>query len=605
MQRFLTFIVEGVLASGDSSEKLKESVVGVAVFDRDAGYDPRSDPVVRVEARRLRAKLEEYYDGLGKEDRIRIDLPKGSYVPVWHWQGEAAREMEAGDIDHARTRSWRRPAIIALSVLAGLAIFLAINEWRSRRFDRGPAAGASPKIRSVAVLPFQNLTADASQEYLIDGLTDEITTDLAKIRTLKVISRTSAQCYRATRKNLPEIARELKVDAIVEGTVLSSQNRVRVTAQLIRAATDSHLWAETYERDASDMFALQAEIAGNIARRIGATVIPVSEREASERPVHPEAYQDYLRGRYLWNKRTLDGIEKSIVFYQHAIQLDPDYGKAYAALGDSYALLSSYGGPAPDDAFTRARQLADQALRLDSSLAEAHTVLAAVKVGYEWDWQGAVREYQRALELNPNYPTAHHWYSLLLSRLGRYREAELQIQRALDLDPLSLIINTDAGEIFFISRKPEQALAHLRRVLELDPQFAEVHLVLGEVYEEKGDWAQAVAEFERAEKLFNGAPNIVALKGHALGLAGRREEALQVVKGLEETATHRYVSPVDIAIAYCGLRQCDRVMKNLEDAYRRRGKGLDIIGTDPLFDPCHSEPQFQALLQKLRLVQPK
>ncbi len=600
MQSFLTYVVEGRLAGGFHSEDLKESVIGMAVFNREAAYDPKSDPVVRVEARRLRTKIEEYYAGPGQLDAIRISLPKGSYVPSWEWQGKA-EELANLPVPPSRTRS-----IILLSLAAALIAVLggvaATGIWKHFLPTRNAPANAS-RIRSLAVLPFRNLSGDPSKDYLVNGLTDELTTELAKVQNLIVISRTSADQYRGTTKNLPEIARELKVDAIVEGTFLNSPSFVRVSAQLIRAATDTNLWGETYERSGSDFFTLDTEIAASIAQQIGLTISPAAREAVIDHPITFAAFEAYLRGRFFWNKRTLEGLEKSIDYYKRAIMLDPNYGKAYAALGDSYVLLSSYGGPSPAESLLRAREAADEALRLDPSLAEAHTVLAAVKIDNDWDWKGATREYQRALRLSPSYPTAHHWFSLHLSRLGRHKEAEAQIKRALELDPLSLIITTDAGEVFYCARNPNQALVYLNRALELDPNFAEAHLVLGKVYEQKGNFSRALAEFQIADKLFGGLPNVWALEGHALALAGKRAEANAIARKLEIVSKQRYVSGVDKAIVYCGLGDASSAMSALDRAYQKRDKGLDILGADPLFDGCRSDARFQALLKRLQLVQ--
>ena len=599
MQRFLTFIVEGRLDGKHNPEELKESIVGMAVFDRHAAYDPKSDPVVRVEARRLRSKLEEYYEGPGKGDDVRINLPKGSYMPLWEWQNEPVTVVEPPQ--HPPAIRSLKPRLLAAGLFIALLILAAgMYKWRERLFALRPVTSADQKIRSLAVLPFRNLSSDPKQEYLVSGLTDEIITDLAKIKSLTVISRTSTECYRASTKHLPEIARELHVDAIVEGTVGSSGKRLRVTAQLIRAATDSHLWAETYERDATDIFALQTEIAQDIAQQIGVALNPPTTA-AGDHPANATAYETYLRGRYFWDKRTLDGLEKSIAYYRQAIQLDPAYAKAYAAMADSYVLLSSYGGPSPSESLLRARDAAERALKLDAGLAEAYTALAAVKIDHDWDWQGATREFERALELSPSYPTAHHWYALHLSRLGHHKRAEAQIQRALELDPLSLIINTDAGEVFYAAKDPDRAMFFLRRVLELDPNFAEAHLVLGKVYEEKHELAQATAEFNSADRLFNDAPNLRALQGHVLALSGKRAEALDIARKLEEDSKARYVSGVDIAMVYCALGDTDRGMRWLDHAYQNDGKGLNIIGSDPLFDGCRADPRFKVLLKNLHL----
>ncbi len=599
MRRFLTFVVEGVLADNGHAGDLKESVIGMAVFDRDAYYDPKNDPVVRVEARRLRSKLEEYYQGPGKQDAIRIEIPKGSYAAIWQWQNQE-EPPEVPNRSHQRWPQWILTTLLAAAVLTVLALLWTRIE--ARRLAEGSHTYGTNKIHSLAILPFRNISGDSSQEYLCAGLTDEITTDLAKIRTLKVISRTSADQYRTTTKRLPEIARELNVDAVVEGTFLSSSNRVRVSAQLIRAATDTHLWADSYQRNGNDLFILQTEIAGNIAREVGATLKPPGEIAATP-PVNPNAYDLYLRGRYLWNQRTRSGLEKSVSYYNRAVQIDPAYAKVYAALGESYVVLSTYGGPTPAEWLTRARSSAQQALRLDPSLAEAHTVLAAVKVAYDRDWQTATAEYQQAIKLNPNYPTAHHWYSLHLSRLGRHAEAKEEIQRALDLDPLSRIINIDAGETFYWAREPDQALLALQRAVELDPNFAQVHVVLGKVYEQKRDFEQALAEFKRADELLPDSPTTLAFIGHALALAGKREQALAIATKLNEISKHHYVSNITLAFLYCALEDSDSAMAWLEKSYREPGESIDFIGAEPLFDGCRSDPRFQALLQRLNLPQ--
>lgn len=313
------------------------------------------------------------------------------------------------------------------------------------------------------------------------------------------------------------------------------------------------------------------------------------------------ARTEYLRGRFFWNKRTLEGLEKSIEYYRQALTLDPDYADAYAAMGDSYVLLSSYGGPEPSQSLKIARENAIRALQLNPKLGDAHTVLAAVKVDLDSDWAGALKEYQQAIRLNPEYPTAHHWYALHLSRLGRHAEAESEIQKALQLDPLSLIIQTDAAEIFYRAGDLARATAYLEKTLELDPNFADAYMIWGEVDEQKKDLAGALKEFGIAEKLFHEAPNIIALEGHAFGLAGQREKALRIAHELEDLTKRRYVSGVDIGIVYCGLGDSQAAMTWLERAYEYRDKGLNIIAADPLFNGCRADQRFTALLSRLHL----
>jgi tetratricopeptide (TPR) repeat protein len=341
-------------------------------------------------------------------------------------------------------------------------------------------------------------------------------------------------------------------------------------------------------------------VTNDIVRQV-AVALGSSASASKLRPVSVKARDLYLRGRFLWNKRTLESLNKSIEYYQDAIKADPGYAEAYAALGDAYVLLSSYGGPGPSSALAKAEEAAERALQLGGGLAEAHTVLGAVRTDRDWDWPAAEDEYRRALELNPSYPTARHWYSLHLSRLGRTQEAEVEIQRARALDPLSTIISTDAAETSYWARKPGEAMARIEGVLSVDPYFAEAHLVKGKIYEQEGQYEQALAEFKIALGLFGGGANVQALQGHALALAGASEQAQEIVRQLEAKSTHSYVSGVDIAAVYCGLRQPDAGMRWLNRAYLNRDKGMDIIGIDPIFDGCRSDTRFQDLVKKLKL----
>lgn len=349
------------------------------------------------------------------------------------------------------------------------------------------------------------------------------------------------------------------------------------------------------------IFGMLAFAAIQLWRSSQHSLIKQSQVTAMKKSAVTAARTDYLRGRFFWNRRTLEGLEKSIEYYRQALALDPEYADVYAAMGDAYVLLSSYGGPEPSQSLKIARENAIRALQLNPKLGEAHTVLAAVKVDLDWDWTGAVEEYQQAIRLNPEYPTAHHWYALHLSRLGRHAEAESEIQKALQLDPLSLIIQTDAAEIFYRASDLARATAYLERTIELDPNFADAHMIWGEVDEQKKDLAAAIKEFGIAEKLFHGAPNIVALEGHAFALAGQRERALKIAHDLENLTKRRYVSGVDIGIVYCGLGDSHAAMKWLERAYEYRDKGLNMIAADPLFNGCRSDPRFTALLSRLRL----
>jgi tetratricopeptide (TPR) repeat protein len=407
--------------------------------------------------------------------------------------------------------------------------------------------------------------------------------------------------YKGIQKPIQEIARALNVDAIVEGSYFRAGKQVRITAQLLDARNDRYLWAQTYDESDKDLLAMQDQVTNDIVQQV-AIALGSGFTRSKLRSVNPRSRDAYLRGRHFWNERTLPALTNSVKYYTAAIREDPDYADAYAALAEAYVLLSIYGGPDPSIPLWKARYAAERALYLDSSLGEAHTALGAVKTDLDWDWSGAEKEYQRALQLNPDDPTAHHWYSLHLSRLGRTREAETEIQRALALDPLSPIISTDAAETAYWARNPNEARARIEMVLAMNPDFAEAHVVKGKILEQLHLYNEAEAEFQTAEGLFGGGTNVEALQAHAMALKGEREEALKAVHDLESQSPNTYVSGVDIGEVYCGLHQTDDAMKWLNRAYQRRDKGIDIVGIDPLFDGCRSDPAFNDLLNRLKLI---
>ena len=477
-------------------------------------------------------------------------------------------------------------AAIAVSVLGFL-------------YMRRTAQKASRGFQSVAVLPLLNLSQNSEQEYLVDGLTDEVITDLARATSLGVISHTSVMPYKGARKPINEIARALNVDAIVEGSVLRAGQEVRITVQLLDARHDRHLWAESYRPTEGDPLTIQAEVASQIAHEVAAHLgseLP----DRSVRVVAPQARDLYLRGRYFWNKRTRDALEKSIAYYEQAVQADPHYAEAYAALGDSYVILSYYGGPGPAETFPRARAAAEKALQLDDSLAEAHTVLAKEKEMYEYDWPGAEAEYLRALELGPGYATAHHWYSLHLETLRQYDKAQHEIELARQLDPLSLVINVQVADLACAMRNPQKAKEAVHRVLDLDPNYALGHDFLARADEEQVRYPEAIQEFQRAYDLSGGDRRELALKAHALALSGKPSDARRIVKGLEDDLPKHYVETTYIAAVYCALGHQDTAMRWLEKAYAAHEDGIMEL-TEPLFDGCRSYPRFQNLLKEARL----
>ena len=519
-------------------------------------------------------------------------LPSESLPPALPIENLAHEKAEPA------TQGRRLAFLVGLVLVAALLTAAAVwlRDWPRVQPPTGVAGG----FHSIAVLPFVNLAQNADQDYIVDGMTDQLITDLASSTSLRVISRSSMMQYKGKQVPMWKIAQTLNVDAVLEGSFLHTGTQVRITANLIDARNDRHLWAQVYEESGSDLLSMQEQVTNDIVREV-ALALGSGVATSRLRPVNVTAREAYLRGRFLWNKRTLDSMEKSIEYYQKAIKADPDFAEAYAAMGDAYVLLSSYGGEGPSTALGKAEEAAQHALRLGGGLAEAHTVLGAVRTDRDWDWSAAEAEYRQALKLNPSYPTARHWYSLHLSRLGRMQEAEAEIQRARALDPLSLIIATDAAETAYWARKPDEARKRIDEVLLRNPDFAEAHLVSGKIYEQQGHYEQALHDFKSALMLFGGGTNVEALQAHALALAGAPGPAMEIVRHLETGLPHSYVSGVDVAAIYCALRQPDAAIRWLNKAYVNRDKGVDILGIDPLFDGCRSDTRFQTLMATLKL----
>ena len=486
--------------------------------------------------------------------------------------------------------------ILIVGLLAVAAIWYLVHLWSLPSRPANVATG----FRSIAVLPFVNLAQNTDQDYVVDGMTDQLITNLASSTPLRVISRSSAMHYKGTQVPMADIVRALNVDAVLEGSFLHTGKQVRITANLIDARTDRHLWAQVYEESGDDLLSMQEPITNDIVRQVS-VALGSSLSAFKMRPVNVTARDAYLRGRFLWNKRTPDSVSKSITYYQDAIRADPAYAEAYAALGDAYVLLSDYGVGGSSGSLEKAQQAAERALAFGGGLAEAHTVLGAIKTERDWDWAGAGEEYRHAIALNPSYPTARHWYSLHLARLGKLDDAELEIQRARALDPLSIVIATDVAETAYWARKPREAMARVDQVLALDPYFAEAHQVKGKIYEQEGQYEQALAELKIALALSGGLVHIEAMQGHTLALAGASDQALEIAKQLEDRSASSEISGVDIAAIYCGLGQTDVAMHWLDRAYQSHGKGVEMLGLDPVFDGCRADKGFQDLLVKLKL----
>ena len=480
----------------------------------------------------------------------------------------------------------------------GLALVLAAALWWF--FYTSKSSGQT--IHSLAVLPLKNLSGDVSQDYFTDGMTEELITQLGQISALRVISSRSAMLYKGVDKPLADIARELSVQAVLEGSVLRSGDRVRITAQLIRVPADEQMWAQSYEGELRDTLALQSEVAQAVAEQIRATL---SQRQQAvlrnRRTVSPAAYEDYLKGRYFWNKRTGDGLKKAIDYFNRAVETDPTYAKAYSGLADSYALAGDwlYGVLSPQDAFRQARAAATRALALDDTLGEAHTSLAFALDLYAWDWAAAENEYKQAIELNPGYATAHHWYGWHLLVMGRTSEGIFEMRRAESLDPLSLIISADLAEALCVAHLYDESVQQSKRTLDMDPNFAVAHYQLGQALAQKHRYDEAIAEFQRAIDLSGHSGSFDSNLAYVYAVSGRKVEAENIIKDLEARPDRNPSVDANIALVYVGLGDHDQAMLRLNKAYEARFNPSILLR--PAFDPLRSDARFVDLRRRLGL----
>jgi TolB-like protein/DNA-binding winged helix-turn-helix (wHTH) protein/Tfp pilus assembly protein PilF len=492
-----------------------------------------------------------------------------------------------------------RLVTVTLSIFA---IVLA-GAFAFRYLKRSSLATApSGRLTSLVVLPFENLSADKDQAYFADGMTDELIAHLAKIRSLRVISRTSSMEYKGAHKTLSQIARDLKVDSVVEGTVLRSGDRVRITAELVQVATDRHLWAETYESQLGDILTLQSHVASAIVNEIRVKLTPEDQvRLATTHQVSTQSYENYLKGRYYWNKRSQEGLTKAIDYFQLAIEQDPNYALAYAGLADCYSIIGSViVGTVPAlEVAPKARAAALKSLELDNTLAEAQTSLATVRFNYDWDWNAAASGFRRAVELNPSYATAYQRNSLYLMSMGRTSESIAEMNRAHDLDPLSISMNFSLGSRLYLAREYDQAIEQLRNTIDMDPDFVLPHLVLGQAYEQKRMYDQAITELRRAADISQSSPPAVAALARAYAVSGRTTEARKLLDQLMEQSKKRYVSPFYVAIVYAGLGENDQALDWIEKAYQDRSNAIVFAKVDPQLDTLRSTPRFQSLLHRL------
>jgi TolB-like protein/Tfp pilus assembly protein PilF len=473
-----------------------------------------------------------------------------------------------------------------------------------RRWVRPSAtSSAALRISSIAVLPLENLSNDPEQQYFVEGMTDEITTDVAKLPGIRVISRTSAMQYKDTHKTMPQIARELNVDAVVEGTVLRVGDRVRIRTQLIYAPADRHVWAQAYERDLKDVLTLQANLAQDIAREIQLKLTSQQQSSLSARSVDPEAHEFYLKGRYFWNKRDQAGFTKAVDYFQQAIAKDPTYAAAYAGLADSYALSGGFNLIPVEQAMPRAQAAAEKALQLDGNLAEAHASLGLIAPFNNWNWTGAEHHYQRAIELDPNYATAHHWYAEgYLMPVGRTDEAIAEMRKAQALDPLSAVIATDLGKELYFVRRYDDALVELRRALELDPNFTSAHNWISDTLLEKKMYNDAMAELEKT-KPFREERVYIRQTAYLYARIGRQAEARAALAKALQLSKGKQVSVGAVALIHAALGDKDESFQWLEKACTERSSFMTSLKYWSVFDPLRGDARFADLLRRVGLPQ--
>jgi serine/threonine-protein kinase len=554
--RFLRFCVEHTL--DEKGDQLKEQLVGVEVFDRKGDYDPRTDPIVRVEAMRLRSKLKAYYSSAGRPDCVLIELPKGAYVPAFRVRNVASAAGRAQPVAH-------------------------------------PAA----EERSIAVLPFTNLTPDGGSDYFSDGLTEELIHLLTRIPRLRVVAWSSMSQLRGREQDLAGIRQQLKVATVLRGSVRRTEERVRVTAQLIDAESGAYLWSEAYDRQLENVLAIQEEM----ARAIVATLqLNLDWRESGlpHRAANRDCYNLCLQGRFHATKRTPEGLRQSVICFERAIEADESSADAWANLADSYSLLADYGSEDPANVVVKAKVAAERALVLDPQSAEAHVSLAFIRCSYEWDWNSADSLYRRAIELNPGYSRAHHWYgSDFLALLGRFDEALAEARTAHHLDPLSPIIMEGIGFVRMLQRDYEASLNEYQKLLELDPLFFKAYSAMGRVLSFMGRYQESLANFERARSLAGDVPNILSATIQTLAAAGFVWEARSLLDHLHAMAKTQWVPSASFAIAQMGLGDHQAALTYLEAACDKKEHAVLGLKVQPLFDPLRSEPRFQALLNRI------
>jgi len=519
-------------------------------------------------------------------------------VIAWAFELTPEGLKRAEDVDLAMKR---RPKSHAWIYVVAVGAVLSIGLFMLGRYGFREKNSSTVELpaKSIAVLPFDNLSEDKSNAYFAEGVQDEILTRLAKVADLKVISRTSTQHFKSAPDNLPQIAKQLGVMNILEGSVQKANDQVRVNVQLINALTDAHLWAETFDRKLTDIFAVESEIAKTIADTLQAKLTGSEKTAMSKKPTaNPEAYELYLKGRFFWNKRTSADLRKAVDYFNQAIAKDSNYALAYAGLADAFAMYPDYGVEAPADAYPRAKSAAMKALELDNTLGQPHAALGLVYANFEHDFAKSIGEFERAAQLDPNYATAHQWINTGLEPTGQFDRSIAETKHAIELDPLSLIINADLAYSYFNARRFDDALAQSQKTLEIDPSFHVARGYLGLALQFKGQLAETIPEF-RTAAASNDEPFSQALLGQALARAGMRDEAQRILSRLEERARDHFVTGWSLAVIRLALGDKEGALAALDLALQQHAPEIVLIKYDPLFDDLRGDPHFEALVQKV------
>ena len=613
-QDFLQLIVEHALAG--RFDNLRERMIGAEMFGRPIDYDTANDAVVRVKATEVRKRLAQYYLGLTEPPRVRIEIPAGTYVAKFHTEkreetavtelaiaapgaeslspGEDALPSEQQPLfrrffrDRLRRMPRKGLAASAAVVLLAIVAYLGFRAFSNR-------SGATSQVHSIAILPLENLSGDPQQEYFADGMTDELITDLGQVSALRVISRTSVMTYKGSKKLLPEIARELGVDAVVEGSVLRGGDQVRITAQLIDARTDEHIWSQSYVRDLGNVLALQGEVAQAIADQISIEVTPREQARLSrERPAYTEAQDLYWLGVHMLNT----GEPRNAMGYlQESVDKDPNFASAHTALANAYGWLGEAGWLPYSEAFAKQKAEASKAIAIDGALPEAHTELANAEMNLNWDWKTAESELKRAIALNPNLAAAHSAYAFYLLRVGRGHEGLAEVKRQLELDPVSARSFTGAAFAYYFSRRYDEALAYALRAERIQPNPVDFLFPFGAIYSEKGEYAKAVHNFQQ----LGDQPHALGHLGNVYARMGKPEEARAILPKLVDRIAKDGLGSYEIALIYAGLGEKAQAVTWLEKALAAHDKGMTYLKIDPCVDPLRDDPRFWDLVRTVGL----